>query len=211
MAQQFLLLGPQGSGKGTQAKVLAQRLGIPHISTGDMFRGNVAHGTALGKQAQALIEAGKLVPDEITNQMVKERLAQADAQNGFVLDGFPRNLPQAEFLHGLVPTVRAIVLQLSDTEAVRRIAGRLTCPKCGAIYHPLFQPPREDRVCDRCGGKLIQRTDDTAEVVQRRLVTYHQETEPIIEFYRAKGQLVEIDGAPPIAQVTASIKIAFGI
>lgn len=203
--KQFVLLGPQGSGKGTQAKVLAARLGIPHISTGDMFRDNISRGMSLGTQAKAFMDKGALVPDELTNEMVKERLQRADAQAGFVLDGYPRNVVQADFLHAIIPQVRAIVLELSDPEAVARIAGRRTCSKCGAIYHLQFDPPKVLGLCDKCGGELTQRTDDVEAAVRRRLAAYHQETEPLVAYYHARHALIEIDGTPPIGEVSQNI------
>ncbi len=210
MVNRFTLLGPQGSGKGTQAKVLAERLGVPHISTGDMFRDNIARGTSLGLRAKELIEHGTLVPDDLTNALVEERLKQPDARNGFVLDGFPRNMAQAEFLTKLQPEVRAINLELSDDEAVKRIAGRRTCEQCGAIFHLEFNPPKVQGVCDKCGGKLVERSDDTESSVRRRLKDYHTATEPLLEYYRSHGALTSVNGAPAISEVTKLIEQAVG-
>lgn len=210
-ATYFILLGPQGSGKGTQAKVLASRLGAPHISTGDMFRDNIAHSTALGLKAKSLIDQGILVPDDLTNALVAERLAQPDARDGFVLDGYPRNVAQAEFLTSLKPGVRAINLELSDEAAVRRIAGRLTCEQCGAIYHREFQPPKVEGACDRCGGQLVQRSDDTEAAVWHRLSDYHQLTEPLLEYYRGQSKLITVDGAPSIEVVTKNLMQTLGV
>lgn len=207
---QFVLLGPQGSGKGTQAKMLAERLGVPHISTGDMFRDHVARHTELGAQIEALLKAGQLVPDEVTNALVKERLAQADAASGFVLDGYPRNLAQANFLNVLAPQVRAIELTLTDEEAVQRIARRRVCARCGATYHLDFAPPQADGVCDKCGGQLAQRSDDTEAAVRDRLATYHRATASLLEYYQARAALTSIDGAPPIPEVTEHIQRAIG-
>ncbi|MEK7067401.1 MAG: nucleoside monophosphate kinase [Patescibacteria group bacterium] len=206
MSHQFIILGPQGSGKGTQGLTLAAALQIPHVSTGDVFRDHIARGTALGQQVSALLAGGQLAPDNLTNQMVADRLAKDDAVIGFVLDGYPRNLRQAEFLHTLAPKAMAIVLTLLDDEAVRRIAGRRTCSKCGAVYHMEFNKPRTPETCDACGGVLVQRSDDTESIIRDRLATYHRETEPLLAYYRHQGRLIEVDGTPSIAEVTKSIR-----
>lgn len=210
IVRQFILLGPQGSGKGTQAKLLAARLGVPHISTGDMFRDHIKRGTGLGLQVDALLKVGTLVPDEVTNAMVRERLAQAGVQTGFVLDGYPRNVAQAEFLDTLAPGVHAVELTLADSVAVQRIARRRVCGSCGATYHLDVTPPKVPGVCDRCGSALVQRADDTESAVLERLATYHRATEPLLAHYRARGVLTTIDGAPPIAQVTELVRQAVG-
>lgn len=206
-AKQYIVLGPQGSGKGTQAKLLAEILGVPHISTGDMFRDQARRATPLGLQAQALMNQGILVPDQVTNAMVKERLREPDVSQGFVLDGYPRNMNQAEFLYELAPGACALELTLNDDEAVRRIAGRRVCGACGANYHLEFAPPRA-AVCDSCGGTLIQRPDDTESAVRARLATYHEATEPLLEYYRERNALVSVDGAPPIPEVSKSVRAA---
>jgi adenylate kinase len=175
-----------------------------------MFRDHMARGTTLGLRAKELIDHGTLVPDDLTNALVAERLTQPDAGGGFVLDGYPRNLTQAEFLTKLYPEVRAINLELSDDEAVRRIAGRRTCGQCGAVFHLEFNPPQAAGLCDRCGGKLVERSDDTAEAVRKRLGDYHTLTEPLLEYYRARQALTTINGAPPIADVTAALVQAIG-
>ncbi len=208
--KQYVLLGPQGSGKGTQAKVLAQATGVPHIATGSIFRAAVASGTELGSKVKSLIDNGILVPDEITNQVVSERLKQNDADNGFVLDGFPRNLSQAEFLFKFYPDTKIIYLQLSDEVAIKRIGGRLTCVKCGTVYHQQFNPPPTNGLC-ACGGSLEVRKDDTPEAIRARLNDYHKLTEPLLEFYRGKGALLSIDGQPGISEVTYSIVMALGL
>lgn len=209
--KQFLFLGPQGSGKGTQAKVLSAILKVPHVSTGDMFRDNVARGTDLGKQIDELLKGGSLVPNEVTNAMVKERLERPDAAGGFVLDGFPRNLVQAEFLEKLAPDITVIYLDLSDEESIRRIAGRRTCSVCGAIYHVDYKPSKIADVCDVDSAKLIQRNDDTEQAVRARLATFHKETTPLLEFYRSRERLVTIDGTPPIPEVTTKLQSALEI
>jgi adenylate kinase len=208
---QLVLLGPPGSGKGTQAKLLAALLKIPHISTGEIFRENIAQQTALGLQIETLLKRGVLVPDDITNQVVAKRLAQDDAQRGFVLDGYPRSLPQAEFLYALAPETRAVLINLSDAEAVRRIAGRRTCQACEAVYHITFKPSKQAGKCDVCAGELIQRTDQTEEVVRARLAVYHTQTEPVINYYRKMSKLLEVDGSPPIAEVTGLLRSSLGI
>jgi len=207
----FTIIGPQGSGKGTQAKFLAERLGVRHVSTGDMFRHHVSQGTELGKQVDVLLKAGSLVPDEVTNMMITERLVKPDVAPGFVLDGYPRNVVQAEFLGTIALEVQAIELQLTDAEAVRRIAGRRVCQKCGANFHLEFAPPRVADACDSCGGELVQRADDTEAAVRARLATYHRETEPLLTYYRSRGTLTVVDGAPPIPKVTAAVRIALGL
>lgn len=211
LPHQFTIIGPQGSGKGTQAKALAQLFAVPHISTGDLFRDHVARRTELGLKADQLLRQGTLMPDDITNALVSERLGQPDAQAGFVLDGYPRNLAQAEFLQALASQTQAILLELSDDQAVERIARRLTCQACGAVYHLDFRKPRVNGVCDECGGKLDQRTDDTETAVRERLTIYHRETEPLVMFYQAHKQLMRVDGTPPIEEVIAAIRRALGL
>ncbi len=209
--RQLVFLGPPGSGKGTQAKVLAEVLQLPHVSTGDMFRDNIASGTPLGRQVSGLLKRGQLVPDEVTNQLIKARLEQADARRGFVLDGYPRNLSQAEFLRAVTPDVTVVLLTLPDGEAVKRIARRRTCPVCSTIYHLDYKPPQRSGVCDKDGAKLIQRNDQTEAVVRGRLATYHQLIDPLQDFYRKRGQLVTVDGLPPIAEVTVALMKALGV
>lgn len=207
----LVFLGPPGSGKGTQAQEFARMLGVPHISTGDMFRDHIARATELGQRVQVLLKSGQLVPDDVTNAMVEERLDQPDARGGFIFDGYPRSLPQAEFLARLAPDVRALLIDLSDDEAIRRIAGRRTCQACAAVYHVDYKPPQAEGVCDMCGGVLEQRNDQTEEVVRDRLAVYHRQTEPVVEYYRSRGALTTIDGRPPIPEVTASLRAALGL
>ncbi len=192
-----ILMGPPGSGKGTAAVQMSSQLKIPHISTGEMFRGHMKNNTDLGKQVKGLIDAGKLVPDEIVLDMLKERISSPDCKNGFILDGFPRTVPQAEELNKLLGTkYRVIVLDLivSDKMIMDRLSGRRTCSKCFRTYHILYNPPKKEGICDACGGELIQRKDDMPEVIQERLKIYHSQTKPLQQFYQQKGNYVAIDG-----------------
>lgn len=188
----IILMGPPGAGKGTQATRIEDEFRLPHISTGDMFREAIASGTELGKKAKAIIESGGLVPDEITIGLVKERLAKEDCANGYLLDGFPRTLPQAEALTKMGPEIgraATLVVDISvpDEELLKRISGRRVCPSCGASYNVHSLPPKEEGVCDRCGGKLIQRKDDNEASFALRLSNYHQQTAPLIEYYQKQG------------------------
>ena len=188
----IILMGPPGAGKGTQAKKIIDTFHIPHISTGDMFREAISKGTPLGLQAKAIIEAGGLVPDELTIGLVRERLSQPDCENGYLLDGFPRTIPQAEALKVLGPEIgRAVNLVLDvsvpDAELKRRISGRRVCPKCGASYHITDMKPAQEGVCDRCGAELIQRKDDNEASLAVRLENYYASTAPLIDFYKAEG------------------------
>lgn len=201
-------MGPQGSGKGTQAKTLAAKLGIAHISTGDLFRQVVLEGTELGLKVKQLIDQGILISDDITNQLVADKISE---QRGFILDGYPRNLSQAQFLDTIEPTVKVIYLELSDDEAVERIAGRRSCPLCGAVYHVKYSPSQEEGVCDKCGGNLVQREDDVPEVIRARLKTFHNQTEPLLDFYAKTDRLIKIDGTPPITEVTSNMFAVLGL
>lgn len=202
-----VLVGPPGAGKGTQAQFIAARLSIPKISTGDIFRANVKGGTELGRKAKEYMDAGDLVPDEITNAMVRDRLAEDDAREGFLLDGFPRNVPQAEVLNEMLANLGAkldVVLELKvdDDEVVRRLAGRRTCPNCGRIWHVELDPPRKEGVCDDCGGQLYQREDDSEQTVRHRLDVYQEQTAPLISFYERQGVLVCVEAIGPVEEVT---------
>ncbi|NPB09730.1 MAG: adenylate kinase [Thermodesulfobacteria bacterium] len=202
----IVFLGPPGAGKGTQAKMIAEKYGIPQISTGDMFREHLSKGTELGKKAQEYMEKGQLVPDEIVLGMVEERLKQPDCEKGFILDGFPRTVPQAEALDKLLEKMGkkidyAILIDVPDEELVKRLTGRRTCKKCGMMYHVIFKPPKEDNKCDACGGELYQRPDDNEETVRNRLKVYHEQTEPIISYYEKKGVLHRIDGMGSIDEI----------
>lgn len=213
MGRFVVLLGSPGAGKGTQAKLLAQALGIPHVSSGDLFRDNLGRKTELGLLAKRYMDRGALVPDDVTIRMVAERLNRPDCASGAILDGFPRTLEQADALDGLLEERGqrvAIVplIQVRDEEVVRRLAARRTCRKCGAVYNLVSDPPRVAGVCDACGGELYQRDDDTPETVHNRLYTYYKETAPLIGYYFAKKLLVEIDGERAIEDVQADLRAA---
>jgi adenylate kinase len=200
-------VGPPGAGKGTQAQFLASHLSIPKISTGDIFRDNVSHGTALGRRAQAYMERGDLVPDEVTIAMVTDRLADEDTQAGFLLDGFPRNVPQAETLKKMLlswDTKLDVVLELvvDDDEVVRRLSGRRTCRRCGRIWHVSFDPPSVAGICDDCGGELFQRDDDREETIRHRLEVYQEQTSPLVSFYADEGTLLGLDATGPVDEIT---------
>lgn len=202
-----VLVGPPGAGKGTQAQFIASHLAIPKISTGDIFRANVSTGTTLGRRAKDYMDRGDLVPDEVTIAMVTSRLQEEDAQAGFLLDGFPRNVPQAETLKKLLSdwdTRLDIVLELvvDDDEVVRRLSGRRTCRRCGRVWHATFDPPsRKDR-CDDCDGELFQRDDDREETIRHRLDVYAQQTQPLVAFYADDGTLLGIDATGPVEEIT---------
>lgn len=209
MMNNIIIMGPQGSGKGTQADILSQKLSIPHVSTGEIFRENIKNQTELGKKIDSIVKSGALVPDEITNEITKERLELPDCANGFILDGFPRNLVQAEFLDKIKTISLVLEVFVDDEEAIKRITQRRTCLKCQKIYHLTYNPPKNDEICDLCGQKLIVREDDKKESVKRRLAIYHEQTKPLIDYYKARNIYQEIDGAPPIPEVTAQIMKIF--
>lgn len=206
----LILLGPPGAGKGTQAKMLVEHFAIPQIATGDILRGAVQAGTALGIQAKSFMDAGSLVPDEVVIGIVRERLQESDCQGGFILDGFPRTVAQADALQGsLVELGRQLdkVISLTvDAEAlVQRLTGRRTCRSCGRGYHVTFEPPRSAQLCDACGGELYQRDDDQEATIRRRLSVYAEQTAPLIAYYRAAGLLAELDGMQSIPVVQRQI------
>lgn len=204
-----ILLGPPGSGKGTQAVRLTKELGIPHISTGDLFRENVSKDTELGQRAKTYMNAGKLVPDEVVLDMLFDRVSRPDSANGYLLDGFPRTISQAEALEKhLGPNTELIVLELDvpDEIIVKRAEGRLTCKSCGTIYNRYFSPPAKEGVCDKCSGELYQRPDDKLEVVQERLRVYHDQTQPLVEYYTRKGVLRQVDGTQPPDEVFKALQ-----
>lgn len=210
MARVFILLGPPGAGKGTQAARLSARMALPHISTGDLFRDHLARKSALGEKARAYMDRGELVPDALVLDMLRERVSQADCRAGCVLDGFPRTLPQAEALERLVAeqhgTARALSLEVADRVLIARLTGRRVCRRDGShIHHVLFSPPAVDGVCDTCGGELFQRSDDTEQVVGRRLEVYREQTAPLLDFYAKRGILQSIDGDRTPETVLADI------
>ncbi|GAA2606845.1 MULTISPECIES: adenylate kinase [Streptomyces] len=204
----IVLVGPPGAGKGTQAAFLAKNLSIPHISTGDLFRANISQQTELGKLAKSYMDAGNLVPDEVTIAMAKDRMEQPDAENGFLLDGFPRNVSQAEALDELLETesmqLDAVLdLEVPEDEVVKRIAGRRICRNESAhVFHVTYKQPAKEGVCDVCGGELYQRDDDSEETVRTRLEVYHTQTEPIIDYYKAQGLVVTISALGKVEDVT---------
>jgi adenylate kinase len=203
----LVLVGPPGAGKGTQAEFIAAHFEIPKISTGDIFRANVSGGTELGRQAKKFMDAGDLVPDEVTNAMVRDRIAEDDAKDGFLLDGFPRNVSQAHELDDMLMSLTAelsVVLDLDvdHDEVVRRLSGRRTCKNCGHVWHIDYDNPERENRCDRCGGELYQRDDDKPDTVRHRLEVYSGQTAPLIEFYRDRGQLVAIDALGTVEDVT---------
>lgn len=203
----LILVGPPGAGKGTQAVNLAQHFGIPHISTGDIFRANLKEGTALGVEAKSYMDRGELVPDEVTNKMVKDRLGKSDVAPGFLLDGFPRNVIQAEVLKGILaeknsPIDAALELEINNDEIINRLSGRRTCKNCQRAFHLVYERPVEENICDGCGGELYQREDDKREVIARRLEVYGEQTAPIIDFYRREDALISISAMGSVDEVT---------
>ncbi len=211
----LVLLGPPGAGKGTQAKLLARDLGIPHISTGDMFRDHKARGTEIGKKVQAIMDAGGLVPDEITNDMVKERLGRPDVAKGFILDGYPRTTAQAEFLDGVLRSLgrtldRVLDYDVAQKLLVERMSGRRSCPKCGAVYHLTSSPPKQAGHCDRDGAELILRADDRPETVANRLKEYEAKTAPLKRYYQQRGMLAEVNGVGTPEEILGAAKRVLG-
>lgn len=206
----ILLMGPPGAGKGTQAASLVEAFNIPHISTGDMFRAAVKEGTELGKQAKACMDAGKLVPDTVTIGIVRERLAKDDCRKGFILDGFPRTVEQADALQGILKDLglsltRVLNINVPAEDLIERAVGRRICKKCGATYHVKFNPPKQEGVCDACGGELYQRADDSAETMTNRISVYEASTKPLIDYYKKAGLYTEVDGRQPIGEVTKAL------
>lgn len=211
----IIMLGAPGAGKGTQAKMIADKYQIPHISTGDIFRATIKNGTELGKEAKKYMDQGLLVPDELTVKILLDRVAQPDCANGYVLDGFPRTIPQAEVLDKALTELNdkidyAINVDVPDENIVKRMSGRRACVACGATYHIEHIPPKKEGVCDKCGEPLILRDDDKPETVLNRLKVYHDQTQPLIDFYTGKGVLKSVDGTVDMQDVFASIVAILG-
>ncbi len=206
----IIMLGAPGAGKGTQAKMIAEKYGIPHVSTGDIFRANIKNGTQLGMEAKQYMDQGLLVPDELTVKILLDRVANEDCKNGYVLDGFPRTIPQAEVLDKALSKLGdqidyAVNVDVPDENIVKRMGGRRACLSCGATYHIEHVPPKSEGICDSCGQELVLRDDDKPETVQNRLNVYHEQTQPLIEFYSAKGVLKTVDGTMDMKDVFEAI------
>lgn len=207
----IVMLGAPGAGKGTQASMIAENFGIPHISTGDIFRANIKNGTELGKEAKAYMDKGELVPDELTVRLLLDRVAQDDCKDGYVLDGFPRTIPQAEVLEKELEKTgdkidKAVNVDVPDENIVRRMSGRRACLKCGATYHIVHIPPKKEGICDVCGSELVLRDDDKEETVNNRLDVYHKQTSPLIDFYSKRNVLETVDGTKDSKEVFEDIK-----
>ena len=211
----IIMLGAPGAGKGTQAKMIAEKYSVPHVSTGDIFRANIKNGTELGKEAKKYMDQGLLVPDELTVKILLDRVAQDDCKNGYVLDGFPRTIPQAQVLDKALAELDdaidyAINVDVPDENIIRRMGGRRACLTCGATYHVEHIPPKKEGICDVCGSELVLRDDDKPETVKNRLDVYHKQTQPLIDFYEAKGILKSVDGTVPMEDVFAAITEILG-
>ena len=211
----IIMLGAPGAGKGTQAKIIAEKYGLPHISTGDIFRANIKNGTELGKEAKEYMDKGLLVPDELTVRLLLDRVAKDDCKNGYVLDGFPRTIPQAEVLDEELCKLGekvdyAVNVDVPDENIVNRMSGRRACLSCGATYHVVSIPPKKEGICDVCGSELVLRDDDKPETVQKRLKVYHEQTQPLIDFYEKKGVLRSVDGTLPMEEVFTAITEILG-
>ena len=202
----IVMLGAPGAGKGTQAQRIAEKYGIPHISTGDIFRSNIKAGTELGKKAKSFIDQGLLVPDEVTIGMLLDRIHEADCKNGYILDGVPRTIAQAAALEKAGITFDDVIsIEISDETIMERMSGRRVCESCGASYHMVAVPPKQEGVCDKCGGKLVQRKDDAPETVKARLEVYHKETEPLKDFYAQRGLLKPVENQPSVEETSQAI------
>lgn len=211
----IIMLGAPGAGKGTQAKLIAEKYSLPHISTGDIFRANIKNQTELGMEAKKYMDEGKLVPDELTVKILLDRVANEDCKNGYVLDGFPRTIPQAEVLTKALGEMNdaidfAIDVDVPDENIVKRMSGRRACVTCGATYHIVHVPPKKENICDKCGSELILRDDDKPETVLNRLKVYHEQTQPLIDYYTAKGVLRTVDGTKDMNDVFAEIVAILG-
>lgn len=211
----IIMLGAPGAGKGTQAKMIADKYGVPHVSTGDIFRANIKNGTELGMEAKKYMDQGLLVPDELTVKILLDRVSQPDCKNGYVLDGFPRTIPQAEVLDKALAELGesidyAIDVDVPNENIVKRMSGRRACVSCGATYHVVHVPPKKEGICDRCGSELILRDDDKPETVKNRLDVYHKQTQPLIDFYTKKGVLKTVDGTVDMQDVFKAIVAILG-
>ena len=216
MAMRLIILGAPGAGKGTQATIISQRLNIPHISTGEIFRDNIRNETDLGKLAKGYIDNGQLVPDDVTIKIVKQRLEQNDCGKGFILDGFPRTVTQADALEASLCKMhqsinKVLDVDVSDEKIIKRMMGRRVCSKCGATYHVAHKPSVIPGKCDVCNGDLVQRQDDTEETIKKRLNVYHQQTEPLIQYYKSKGLLVEVKGEDKVQHTTEKVMKALEV
>lgn len=205
----FIFLGPPGAGKGSLAVKVAQDYKIPHISTGDIFRANIKAQTPLGVKVKAIIDSGSLVSDDLTCELVKDRLSQDDCKNGFILDGFPRTIPQAEMFTKICSDVKVVNFEIATEAVVKRLSTRRVCKSCGENYNVLTLPPKVEGVCDKCGGELFQRDDDKQESIMHRMDVYKEQTEPLINFYREKGQITDIDGVVQTAELLEEFKKIF--
>ena len=206
----IIMLGAPGAGKGTQAKMLADKYKIPHVSTGDIFRANIKNGTDLGTKAKVYMDQGMLVPDELTCDLVVDRIKQDDCKDGYILDGFPRTIPQAECLDKALDALNdkidfAVNVEVPDENIIRRMSGRRACLSCGRTYHIVYNPPKEEGICDECKKELVLRDDDKPETVEKRLKVYHEQTQPLIDYYRNKGVLAEVDGTRDMQEVFTAI------
>ncbi|MCQ2520280.1 MAG: adenylate kinase [Lachnospiraceae bacterium] len=211
----IIMLGAPGAGKGTQAKMISEKYGLPHVSTGDIFRANIKNGTELGMEAKKYMDQGQLVPDELTVKILLDRVAQEDCKNGYVLDGFPRTIPQAEVLENALKELNdnvdfAINVDVPDENIINRMGGRRACVNCGATYHLQYAPTKVEGICDKCGNELILRDDDKPETVKNRLDVYHKQTQPLIDFYNERGILKEVDGTVSMNEVFNSIVSILG-
>ncbi len=202
----IIFLGAPGAGKGTQAEIVAEKFGIPTVSTGNIIREALKNGTEMGLKAKSFIEAGQLVPDEVVIGIINERLAKDDCKNGFILDGFPRTIPQAEALDAMGISIDKVVdIEVPDENIMERMTGRRVCGTCGASYHLMFKKPLKDGICDSCGGELVQRKDDAPETVSDRLKVYHEQTEPLKDFYGKAGKLSVVEGLGTVSEITERV------
>ena len=211
----IIMLGAPGAGKGTQAKMLADKYKIPHVSTGDIFRANIKNGTELGTKAKVYMDQGMLVPDELTCDLVVDRIKQDDCKDGYILDGFPRTIPQAECLDKALDALNdkidfAVNVEVPDENIIRRMSGRRACLSCGRTYHIVYNPPKEEGICDECKKELVLRDDDKPETVQKRLTVYHEQTQPLIDYYKKQSILKTVDGTQPMEKVFADIVAILG-